>query len=80
MTDTDTVASHLTLSLKCPSYPDKLFSLQVPRNATIQNIKWAIQREHFQQASVDSMRLIFAGKILKQDVILQDILDKVRLS
>ncbi len=68
----------LTLLLKNPAARDEGLEMQVHSNITVATLKLDIQRAYSSHPPVEEQKLIFAGKLLRDDQVLDEIFSQVR--
>lgn len=64
--------SNISLNVELPAHSHS-FQLQVPESASIANIKSEISKSCPGEPKVEGQRLIYAGRLLRDDEFVQDI-------
>ena len=64
--------SNISLNVELPAHSHS-FQVQVPESASIENIKSEISKSCPGEPKVEGQRLIYAGRLLRDDEQIQDI-------
>jgi hypothetical protein len=66
------MTTKVTLVIKNPSQPQD-FRLELPLAATVLALKSAIEEDYISKPRVDLQRLIFSGRLLRDEEVLSDV-------